>query len=195
MHHLEKQKSYPAVWACILIGGKSSRMGQPKHLLQTDDGRSWLERTVAIVSSAVDGVALSGAGHVPETLAHLNRLTDLPGIEGPLTGILSAMEWKPDVFWLLIACDMPFISSEAIAWLLEQRKEQRWGVVPKQKNGRLEPLFAGYEPPCRDIFKEMAASGIRRISEVAGYQGVDTVVIPDGLKKSWQNINRPEELP
>ena len=59
---LIKQKV--AVWACILIGGKSSRMGHPKHLLPGIDGskESWLERTVG--QSHVD---------VPWWVHHKNR--------------------------------------------------------------------------------------------------------------------------
>ena len=33
------------VWGCVLIGGRSRRMGRPKHLIEAG-GCSWLERTV-----------------------------------------------------------------------------------------------------------------------------------------------------
>ena len=102
------------VWGCILIGGKSSRMGRPKHLIEDKNKITWLERTAAILRPFVDGLLVSGNGMLPEKLADTKRLVDIPGVVGPLTGILSASRWQPMVSWLLVACDMPYITTEAI---------------------------------------------------------------------------------
>ncbi len=56
----------PPVFGCVLIGGRSRRMGRPKHLLR-DGGTTWLERTVDALASAADRVVLVGGGALPET--------------------------------------------------------------------------------------------------------------------------------
>ncbi len=184
------------VWACILIGGKSSRMGQPKHLIQDAQQRTWLERTIEILNPLVDGLVVSGTGRLPDTLADTTRLADIPGIEGPLTGIVAACRWQPMVSWLLVACDMPHITAEAVQWLLSGRHAGCWGRVPKlAERKRAEPLFAWYDFRAGQIFEEQLYEKNLRISDAAGHPKFDTPVILESLRQSWQNINTPEQLP
>ncbi len=183
------------VWACILIGGRSSRMGRPKHLLVDTAGRTWLERCVAVIEPRVAGVALAGKGEVPECLAALRRLPDIPGLGGPLSGILAAMRWLPDVTWLLLACDMPLVSGDAVDWMLAQGKVGQWAAVPRlQGRERVEPLFARYDLQCGPLFEEMRAVGTGAIHRVTAYVKVRVVEVPEQLREAWQNVNTPEEL-
>ncbi len=181
--------------ACLLIGGRSSRMGHPKHLITGKNGLTWLENTVQLLTPFTEQIVLSGAGDVPASLDSLLRLPDVPGVEGPLTGILAAMRWQPDACWLLIACDMPNISSAAIEWLLAQRAEGSWGIVPRlQEGGFVEPLLAVYEAQAKYYFEDLCSSGILRISMVARRSKIATPVVPVKLCHSWSNINTPDEL-
>jgi molybdopterin-guanine dinucleotide biosynthesis protein MobB len=187
------------VWACVLIGGRSSRMGRPKHLLEKEEstaGFTWLEHTVGLLQPLIgDHIALSGSGLVPESLAHLPRLPDIPEARGPLTGILAAMRWQPAVSWLLLACDMPDISTEALVWLLAQRQPGCWGTVPRlQENGYVEPLLAHYDYRCGPLFEGLLASGSLRIGQIARQSKIETPLIPLPLRSSWHNINTPQEL-
>jgi molybdopterin-guanine dinucleotide biosynthesis protein A len=183
------------VWACILIGGKSSRMGQPKHLLHDSHGRSWLEGMVETVQPLVDGVVFSGGGEVPQALTSYIRLPDIPGVAGPLTGLLAAMRWQPDVSWLVLACDMPAVTVESIGWLLEQSGPGSWGSVPAIAGKRgVEPLFARYEPQSAAIFEQLAAAGVRRISRITECEKIRVVQVPDHLQSAWENVNTPEDL-
>jgi molybdopterin-guanine dinucleotide biosynthesis protein MobB len=196
---LEEIWQQTPVWACILIGGRSSRMGRPKHLIETQtsmDKRTWLEHTVGLLQPLIgDNIALSGAGLVPESLHHLPRLPDIPEASGPLTGILAAMRWQPWVSWLLIACDMPDISSGAVTWLLSQRRPGSWGTVPRlHEDGHVEPLLAHYDYRCGVLFERLLASGSLRIGQVARQGKIDSPLIPPLLRPSWRNINTPEEL-
>jgi len=186
------------IWACVLIGGRSSRMGRPKHLLEkeTATATTWLEHTAGLLSPLVgNNIALSGAGLVPEGLGHLPRLPDIPEIRGPLTGILAAMRWQPAVSWLLIACDMPDISTEALAWLLDRRRPGCWGTVPRlQEDGYVEPLLAHYDYRSAPFFEGLLASGSLRIGRIARQGKIETPLIPPQLSSSWHNINTPQEL-
>jgi molybdopterin-guanine dinucleotide biosynthesis protein A len=182
------------IWACILIGGKSSRMGRPKHLIE-DEHMTWLERTTNILRPLVDGVVVSGSGLLPDTLTDIVRLVDVPKVVGPLTGILAAMRWQPLVTWLFIACDMPHITPEAIHWLLAKRRSGCWGRVPRLAgNKHCEPLLAWYDFRAAQLFEEQNYSGNLRIGAVASHLKIDNPVIPDTLAYGWQNINTPEEL-
>ncbi len=189
------KQNTPLIRACLLIGGRSSRMGQPKHLIRGATGQTWVEHTVELLEPYVDEIVLSGKGDVPESLSHIRRIADLPEVAGPLTGILAAMRWQSDCCWLLLACDMPNITKEALEWLLASRHPDSYGTVPRlSAGGFVEPLLALYEPQARDYFEELASSGIFRISRVAKRSTIFTPVVPDHLAESWRNINTPEQL-
>ncbi|MBW2659032.1 MAG: molybdenum cofactor guanylyltransferase [Deltaproteobacteria bacterium] len=192
---LQELTSQTPVRGCILIGGKSSRMGRPKHLIKNDRGRSWLDSTVDILRPLVDEIVISGAGDVPDSLSDLVRLTDIAGVGGPMSGFLSASRCYPLTSWLLIACDMPNISRPAIEWLLSRRSPGRWGIVPRMpETGYLEPLFAWYDMRAGQIFESQLQAGVMRIGRGAEHQKIENPTIPWSLRDSWKNINTPEQL-
>ena len=183
------------VWACVLIGGRSSRMGRPKHLLEKAGGRTWLEDTVEILRPHVERVVLAGQGEIPPSLRELTRIADVPDVVGPLAGILAAMRWQPDVTWLLVACDMPSLTFPAVEWLLDERRPGRWAVMPHRGDANLvEPLFACYDRRCRSMFEELRLSGCLRIGMIIDNPVVHRPVIPEGYHQAWDNINTPSEL-
>ncbi|MBC8209063.1 MAG: NTP transferase domain-containing protein [Desulfobulbaceae bacterium] len=182
------------LWACVLIGGRSSRMGSPKHLLAKRNA-TWLEETVALLRPLTHGIILSGSGDVPQSLSDLPRLADAPGVQGPLAGILAAMRWQPRFSWLLLACDMPVISSSALEWLLARRAPGSWGVVPRlEHDGFVEPLLAHYDFRAARYFEDLATSNCFKIGQVARRSKIETPVIPEALRDSWLNINTPAQL-
>jgi molybdopterin-guanine dinucleotide biosynthesis protein A len=147
-HQQHDAAPLPPVYGGILIGGGSTRMGMPKHLLRAGQ-RTFLELVVAALEPCVSQLVLLGAGELPDKCAQLTRLPDPPDIAGPLAGMLAAMRWNPDVAWLFAACDMPLVTPAAVAWLLEQRSPERVAVLPRLREGEPpgEPLPRGGEAP------------------------------------------------
>ncbi|PIE63943.1 MAG: hypothetical protein CSA26_10510 [Desulfobacterales bacterium] len=117
------------LWGCVLIGGKSRRMGSPKHLI-VEHGVTWVERSVQLLSSLTDRIVISGAGALPQPLKNMQQIEDEPGLGGPIAGVLSVMRHNPEVSWLVAACDLPDMRIEALQWLLEQRKMGIHAVMP-----------------------------------------------------------------
>ncbi len=192
---LREMNSRMPVWGCILIGGKSSRMGQPKHLIKDDSGKTWLERTIDILKPLIDGIIISGAGAVPESLSGTMRVEDIPGVAGPLSGVLAASRRQPQVSWLLVACDMPHISKEAVDWLLGGRCPGCWGVVPRmEETGYFEPLFAWYDMRAGQLFEHQLQKKVLRIGRVAVHRKIANPIIPQSLRDGWKNVNTPEQL-
>jgi len=182
------------VWGCVLIGGKSTRMGRPKHLIQEKD-KTWLEHAVKILTPKVDQVVLSGSGEIPVSLATLPRIPDAPGLAGPLAGILSVMRWQRGVSWLVMACDQPDVQPESLEWLLAQRQPGIRAVLPDLLgDGHLEPLLAWYDFRCRPQLETIAASGSLRISQLAHQVGVRHFQPPEHLHSSWRNVNTPDQI-
>jgi len=182
------------VYACILIGGRSTRMGRPKHLIRRG-GVSWIERTAAALAGLAERIAVVGAGNVPRALSGITRLADAPDAEGPLAGILAAMRWAPWASWLVVACDLPNLSREALEWLLSTRAPGVWAALPRLPGrGGVEPLLAHYDFRARAILEEPAAEGKFAPSLLAGRAKVLAPAPPAGLAAAWENVNTPADL-
>jgi len=185
----------PEVWRAvpvycgILIGGGSTRMGRPKHLIP-EHGETWLHKTVAVMRNHADKVVLLGHGEIPADLRSLPVLPDVPDAEGPLRGMRAAMRWAPLASWLFVPCDLPMASSEAVRWLLGHRHPGIWAILPRLPSSpRPEPLLAYYD------FR--AAAQLETVHCPSGYstnEKTATPVVPVALTDAWKNINTPEDL-
>jgi molybdopterin-guanine dinucleotide biosynthesis protein A len=177
----------------VLVGGRSERMGRPKQLLRTG-GATFLERIVAAITPHVSRVVLLGSGSVPIACGDLERIPDAPGIAGPPAGVLAAMRWARGAAWLIVATDMPLVSSEAVAWLLEERAPGRWAILPRTVATSVEPLFALYEAQSRSLLERAAAAGTAGPAAIAGDARVHTPSVPPALRTAWRNVNDPRAL-
>ncbi len=91
------------------------------------------------------------------TATHLQGMqciVDAYTCESPLNGIVSAMDMKPDAAWLVVAVDMPNITREAIATLIDKRNPSKNATAYESpfKSGP-DPLFAIWEPRVHERLK------------------------------------------
>src|SRR5258708_38101172 len=110
------------VHGLILAGGSSSRMQRDKAALQYR-GKNQLDRTFELASRHVSPVFVSvrAAQTADPTRAHHPLIVDSVAGEGPIVGIRSALAAYPDAAWLVLACDLPFLSDAALSQLLRER--------------------------------------------------------------------------
>lgn len=179
--------------AGILVGGRSSRMGTPKQLLEIDGG-TMTDRIIRGLGQRFAEPVFLGAGQVPYSVAGLRWIPDAPGIAGPLAGFLSATRWDPGATWLMVACDQPSIRTDAVEWLLGQRRPGRWAVMPRLEGGPVEPFLAVYEPQSRSLMERLARSGKPGPWRLAGNPEVVDPQPPADLASCWRNVNTPEDL-
>jgi len=178
----------------ILIGGSGKRMGgRPKHLLRVA-GRSLLETVHHAVQPQVNEVVLLGSGPRPSPWDQLACLPDPSPLCGPMAGMLAAFRWQPAATWLFIGCDMPRLSTDAVAWLLGQRRPGRWAVLPHLSPAGVEPLLAVYEPQARALLEGLAVAGCFTPREISSHDKVHSPEIPGHLHDAWINVNTPEDL-
>ena len=186
---LPRQWMRTPVFGCVLIGGKSTRMGTPKHLL-FENGRTWLEKITDMLKQVTHQVVIAGDGTVPENLTDIVRLADVPGIYGPMAGILSAMRWAPHASWLVVACDLQNISPEALQWLLSTRKPGVWASFPRViESGDVEPLLAHYDFRSHILLEKLAEKGVFMPAQIVKNPKVNKISPPDHLTAAWTNIN------
>lgn len=128
--------------AVILAGGKSSRMGRDKGLLEVD-GQSLLARQIEIVRDAgASEVFVSGRADTDYTAFHCPVLQDRFPNSGPVAGIQTGLAATTTPQLLVLAVDMPHISASVLRQLAMHCTDCT-GAIPRV-NGAIEPLAAFY---------------------------------------------------
>jgi molybdopterin-guanine dinucleotide biosynthesis protein A len=184
------------VYGLILAGGLSSRMHRDKAALLYQ-GKTQLDRTFDLASGRVERVFVSvRAGQADEpTRSDKPLIVDLVGLSeagGPILGIRSAMAAYPDVAWLVIACDLPFLSDAALEQLLMERDPSVLATAFRSvHDGLPEPLCAIWEPA--------AAAALAAYQSGGGHcprkflRRYPSSVIEPRDRRALDNINTPEE--
>ena len=168
-------------------------MGAPKQLLR-HRGATLAEISAGALADVVDRVLVVGDGPVPDALSGLERLGDAAGIPGPLGGVLAALRWAPASAWVVAACDLPLLTSAAVAWLADQRRDDRAAILPRVSERGVEPLLALYEPEALPLIEALTRDRLFAPRHLAGLPGVATPHPPTVLRRQWTNVNSPEDL-
>jgi len=185
------------VTGLILAGGHSRRMGTDKAQLRLSDGRTLLERQVALLrQSGVDDVVVSRRrGQTPVSVpAHM--LWDASPDSGPLAGIATAMTAMRGGILVVIPVDMPHLSTDVIRQLMRLSSSGR-GVVP-HRGRTIECLVGVYPQTLSNIASARVASGCLRVREFAAIaEGMGLAMrweIPPRHLHAFKNWNRPEDV-
>jgi molybdenum cofactor guanylyltransferase len=161
------------VEVCILAGGLSSRMGQPKARLRLGK--------------------LTLLGHARKNAAGLRlplRVVrkDLVRRCGPLGGIYSALKTTKAFAVVFVPCDMPFLSAMSLRRCLAAFDGQR----PVFAVARWQAGFPIILPVAlRQVIKNRIDVGKFALHELACVTGARLVRLP---AKEVFNINTPEDL-
>ncbi len=177
----------------LLVGGRSVRMGRSKALVEYGTS-SFAEIVADALDPHVHALVVIGDGDVPERLVDRPRIRDAPGTVGPLAGVLAALRADRHATWVIAACDLPLLSERAVGWLVSQRRDGAWAVLPSLERGTVEPLLALYEPESLALVEPLAFSDRPAPSSLASSSHVVCPTPPAALKSAWRNVNTPGEL-
>lgn len=174
-------------------------MGRPKALLEVH-GKPLARIVASALAPRVSSIAWVGAHSGLDTAPWSQGLgigtsicPDRPSVAGPLAGLLALFDLEPDAWWVVAACDLPWIDAVAVGWLLEQRDSAAAAVLPEAL-GRVQPLFALYGPASRGLLEAQATTGDHSPRRLAGRPGVVCPRVPAALEAHWTNVNTPEDF-
>lgn len=196
MDELRPGKMFDDVTIAVMAGGKSSRMGVDKAFVPFR-GRPMIE--VVLEKLAGLGRETLLITNKPHEFAHLElpMFTDVIPDCGPLGGIYTAVHHAAHPHTLVVACDMPWLNRELLAYMLSLRKEAdiivpRWTQFP-------EPLHAIYNKACLPPIKAQLEAGRFKIIRFYNQVRVRFIDKPeietwDGDGRSFANINTPQDL-
>jgi molybdopterin-guanine dinucleotide biosynthesis protein A len=185
----------------ILAGGASKRMPGDKAFMEVA-GLRVIDIQMDVIDGLFEEVLIVGNTERMERLSLYAkdgvRVVEEPvrGM-GPLGGILSGLQMSGSDENFILACDMPFIKREAVAFVMEGLAGYQV-CVPRTPKG-LEPLHAAYRRDCIDAIARQLESGNLKVIDF--YDEVSVHFIPweelmrfDQAGRLLYNINSPEDM-
>lgn len=176
----------------ILIGGRSTRMGEDKSRLIYHD-KPQRDYLIDLLSPYCDGVfwSVNGEQAADREPTHPPVIVDGFDLPSPLNGILSAFQYDPNAAWLVVACDMPLLTSLSLDALMEGRNRARLATAFYDSDGQSpEPLLAIYEPAFGPILQQAFLAGQHSPRQLLQENDVQLLLVPD--VRELANVNDPK---
>ncbi|MCA0986038.1 molybdenum cofactor guanylyltransferase [Guptibacillus algicola] len=181
----------------LLAGGASRRFGSDKAFIDYEG--------VPFYSKILNELEL----HVNESIVVtkpelINRFQILKKVEvitdeqnlsgnGPLAGMLTAMNTKKAANYVVVACDMPLVTAELFSKLLDEaeRYPNADAIIPVA-NGRIQPLCAVYRYACKEMIDQKLQLGSKRVMDVLEQLNTRYVAFNES-SHLFSNVNTKED--
>lgn len=178
----------------ILAGGKSSRMGSDKGIVELNK-KKFIEHILDAVLPNVNEVIIIANNDNYNYLGY-KVIKDIIKDCGPLGGIYTGLMNSKTENNIVVSCDIPFISSDLIKYIIENTNNADISV-PVYK-GNIEPLCAVYTKRTSDQIHNLIMNKNLKIQNILKYFITKEIFITKMQKfyteKLFVNINTPEEL-
>ena len=189
------------VTLAVLAGGEGSRMGRPKaelqvagvpilcHLLRRSD---WPGPTLLVTAPGRE----RPPGH---------ELFDREGVdpsfgEGPLRGILTAIENARTTLLVVVAVDMPFVERDQLIWVASELRgrPEALAIMTLRRDGdaaQLQPFPSAFRVEVAAPVRRLLEANRRSLHALLDCPGVVAVDAPAGWDaRTWTNLNSPGDL-
>jgi molybdopterin-guanine dinucleotide biosynthesis protein A len=197
-------KRYDQISAFILTGGSSSRMGKAKALLEFG-GEPLIIRIARMIEPLVSSVIAVGPSDRYAVLGlqviedqQFGIVNERSKSPGPLAGIASALSASRTDWNLILACDLPYLSREWVAWLLARTNVSSAQIIMPRTEGGPEPLAAVYRRECAEPIIAALRRGIRKVTDALAQLRTEFAterewhqIDPDG--RVLRNMNSPQD--
>ncbi|MBN6066191.1 molybdenum cofactor guanylyltransferase MobA [Aggregatibacter actinomycetemcomitans] len=184
-----------SISAVILAGGRATRMGGADKGLQLLHGKPLFQWISERLRSQVAQVSVNANRHREcYAAAGLPVFADnLEGFQGPLSGILTALERSDTDFVLFVPCDSPFFPENLLEKLKSAVIFHGVSVAYAHDGEREHPTFCLMARSLKDKLAAYLASGERRMLHFMRQNGAVSVDFSEN-KKAFANINTLDEL-
>lgn len=181
--------------AFVLAGGKSTRMGADKALLDLG-GAPLIIRALALAGTVTDRVTIVGD---PAKFSRYGRtIADVYPDRGPLGGIHAALSSSEADWNLLLAVDLPFLQPAFLKYLFAEAQSSNAVAIVPFADGHWHPLCAIYKREFGEYASGSLSLGHNKVDPL--FSEVSTRVIAEqelaalGFQSSmFRNLNTPAD--
>jgi molybdopterin-guanine dinucleotide biosynthesis protein A len=182
----------------IQAGGQSRRMGQDKALLNFH-GQMLIQRVVDQLRPLAAEMLITAASPQAYGFLGLPCVADLLPGKGALGGLHTALSIANAPLVAVIACDMPFVNADLLAYQRDLLLKEDWDAAIPQTEAGIEPFHAVYRQktmlPHVEATLQADWLSIRSCVEKAKVRWISPGEIerfdPRGM--AFWNVNTPEE--
>ena len=187
----------PPLYGLVLAGGRSTRMQRDKATLSYHGRPPQLDWAVDLLTGQVQRVFVSVRPDQVDdpARARFQQIVDDPAHQGlgPIAGIAAAQAAHPQAAWLVLACDLPFLTATALEHLIAHRNPAVTATAYRSSHDGLpEPLCAIFEPGSRAAITDWIAAGKSCPRKFLIRSDAQLLDQPD--PRALDNVNTPKEL-
>ncbi|MBN6064829.1 molybdenum cofactor guanylyltransferase MobA [Aggregatibacter actinomycetemcomitans] len=184
-----------SISAVILAGGRATRMGGADKGLQLLHGKPLFQWIYERLRPQVAQVSVNANRH-RECYASTGLpvfADNMEGFQGPLSGILTALERSDTDFVLFVPCDSPFFPENLLEKLKSAVIFHGVSVAYARDGEREHPTFCLMARSLKDKLAAYLASGERRMLHFMHQNGAVSVDFSEN-QQAFANINTFDEL-
>ena len=195
-----RKKQIANITGIVLAGGKSSRLGREKAL-EKIGGMRLIERVVDTLVPISQEVLVVTSKEQVEKISSLDlkarTIVDVYPGKAAFGGIYTGLVSASTRYGLVVACDMPFLNSDLLSYLVEIAIG--FDIVIPKVGGNIEPLHAVYSGDCLATIKQLLDNNILQMLQLLDlvktrYVGDDEVDKFDSEHLSFLNINTQDDV-
>jgi len=185
----------------VFVGGQSRRMGEPKGLLAVPStGQPIVQVLVQLgIDAGLEPVLVGDAAPYAHLVTNVARLEDDPRGGGPLAGLRAAVGHalrEGCAHVLCVACDMPFVSEEALAQLRDHASEAAVLAPRRGPRAPWEPMLARYHAPkLSSLLDREISRGTRSFQALFAEADVEPLPLTPAVQSALKDWDTPEDLP
>jgi len=182
--------AYNHIGIIILAGGKSSRMGQDKGLMQLN-GKAMIQHVIDVSKKISDNILIS-ANSNDYSWFGIPVFKDRYPDNGPLGGIYTGLKNSAFDYNLVLSCDIPFLHEGVLEFLLDCCTGYDCTIAKSE--GKIHPLVGVYRKTCLPVLKKNVEAKKLKVSDIFTELKTRELEMDDFLPENFRNINRPEDL-
>ena len=184
-----------SISAVILAGGQAKRMGGMDKGLQTLHGKPLFQFIYDRLHSQVEHISVNAnRNQAIYAAAGLPVFGDnIEGFQGPLSGILTALERSETDFVLFVPCDSPFFPDNLLEKLKSAVVFHGVSIAYVHDGEREHPTFCLMARSLKEKLAAYLVAGDRRMLQFMRQNGAVSVDFSEN-KAAFTNINTLDEL-
>ena len=181
--------------AVILAGGKARRMGGQDKGLQILGKQSLIQYVINRLQPQIHDISINANRNQTEYAKFGFPVfsDELPDFQGPLSGMLTALEKTKSDFILFTPCDTPFFPTNLLDKLKSAIENHNTLIAYACDEEREHPVFCLMSVQLKEKLRHYLASGERRILQFMNENGGISVKFTKE-EGNFENFNTLDDL-
>ncbi len=181
--------------AVILAGGKARRMGGQDKGLQILGKQSLIQHVINRLQPQIHKISINANRNQTEYAKFGFPVfsDELPDFQGPLSGMLTALEKTKSDFILFTPCDTPFFPTNLLDKLKSAIENHNTLIAYACDEEREHPVFCLMSVQLKEKLRHYLASGERRILQFMNENGGISVKFTKE-EGNFENFNTLDDL-